>query len=81
MDMISEKTQINASQEALQFVLEALEAGLAEGLDSDHLANAALFAALSNLVSIYGESAVSILADNLSDRVKSGEFTFHRTIQ
>ena len=54
---------------------------MAKGMDSDLLANAALFAALSNLVSIYGENAVSKLTDDLTDRVISGEFTFNRTIQ
>ena len=81
MDVISEKDHTDASQTALQFVLEALDEGMAKGMDSDLLANAALFAALSNLVSIYGENAVSKLTDDLTDRVISGEFTFNRTIQ
>ena len=81
MDMLSDEDQANASQTALQFVLEALDEGMAKGLDCDLLANAALFAALSNLVSIYGENAVSKLTDDLTNRVISGEFTFNRTLQ
>jgi len=75
------KEKANPSQDALLFVLEAWESGLAEGLERDHLANAAIFAALSDLVSAYGEQAVSLLTDQLSVRIKEGEFTFNRTIQ
>ena len=79
--MQEKKEKNNASQDALIFVLEAWESGLAEGHDRDHLANAAIFTALSDLVSAYGEDAVSLLTDRLSDRIKEGEFTFNRTIQ
>jgi len=81
MQLIQESDEKNASQDALIFILEAWESGLAEGLERDHMANAAIFTALSDLVSHYGEEAVSILTDNLSDRIKKGEFTFNRTIQ
>ena len=81
MQLLPEEEKKNASQDALLYVLEAWESGLAEGLERDHLANAAIFAALSDLVSAYGEQAVSLLADQLSDRIKEGEFTFNRTIQ
>lgn len=81
MQIQEQDDKTNASQDALLFVLDAWENGLAEGLERDHLANAAIFTALSDLVSNYGEEAVSILADNLSNRIKQGEFTFNRTIQ
>ena len=45
------------------------------------LANAALFAALSDLVGVYGEDAVAKMASGLSRRVQHGEFTLRRTQQ
>ena len=79
--MLQEKEENNASQDALLYVLEVWESGIAEGFERDHLANAAIFTALSDLVSHYGEDAVSLLAEQLSERIKRGEFTFNRTIQ
>ena len=81
MDPLQDKEENNASQEALLYILQVWESGLDEGLERDHLANAAIFTALSDLVSHYGEEAVSLLADRLSERIKKGEFTFNRTIQ
>jgi hypothetical protein len=45
------------------------------------LANAALFSALSDLITIYGEDAVAAMTSNLSRRIKNGEFTIPRAIQ
>jgi len=60
---------------ALEFILEAWDAGVEEGHDPDMLANAALFTALSGLVTAYGESAVVELVRRLPTRVLSGEFS------
>ncbi len=45
------------------------------------LANASLFAALSDLVSTYGEDPVAKMAERLSSRIQHGEFTLNRTTQ
>jgi hypothetical protein len=60
---------------ALEFILEAWDTGVEEGHDPDMLANAALFTALSGLVTTYGETAVVELVRKLPKRVLSGEFS------
>jgi hypothetical protein len=74
-----EKMQIANKQDvrrtsiaALEFILEAWDVGVEEGHDPDMLANAALFTALSGLVTTYGETAVVELVRKLPTRVLSG---------
>ncbi|MGZ5849977.1 MAG: hypothetical protein ACXWJN_05255 [Methyloceanibacter sp.] len=45
------------------------------------LANAALFAALADLITAYGEDAVAKMTAGLSRRIQHGEFTLKRTSQ
>ena len=68
-------------EKALRYILDAWEEGIQDGLESDMLANAALFAALADLVSGYGEQAVVELADGLSERIENGEFSLNRVLQ
>ncbi|MEL7543578.1 MAG: hypothetical protein AAGJ70_07375 [Pseudomonadota bacterium] len=66
---------------ALRYILDAWEEALDDGISSDQLANAALFAALTDLVSSYGEEAVRTLISGLTDRLDTGEFSLDRTLQ
>ncbi|MEO0618572.1 MAG: hypothetical protein AAFZ01_04765 [Pseudomonadota bacterium] len=66
---------------ALRYILDAWEEALDDGIPSDQLANAALFAALTDLVSSYGEESVRTLIDGLADRLDAGEFSLDRTLQ
>ena len=66
------------SLRALHFILQAWEDGAASGLAPEHMAYAALFTALSDLVAAYGEDAVAVLATGLGSRIRSGEFTLPR---
>ena len=68
-------------QAALGYILDAWEEALHDGIEPEMLANASLFAALSDLVAMYGEDAVSKMADRLSRRINHGEFTLNRTTQ
>jgi hypothetical protein len=68
-------------QAALRYILEAWEEALRDGIEPEMLANAALFSALSDLITIYGEDAVAAMTSNLSRRIKNGEFTIPRAIQ
>ena len=68
-------------QAALSYILEAWEEAIHAGIEPEMLANAALFAALSDLITIYGEDAVAVMAENLSRRIHHGEFTINRTTQ
>lgn len=67
--------------EALRYIAEAWEDAVQDGIDPRMLANAALFAAFSDLVEIYGESAVVSMAEGLKARVERGEFTLNRRLQ
>lgn len=66
---------------ALTYLDEAWNGALAEGVDPEIFAHAALFTALADLVGTYGESAVAELAGTLPDRIESHEFSLHRTVQ
>ncbi len=69
------------SLRALNCILEAWEIGASTGVKPEMMAYAAIYTALSDLVSSYGEEAVADLAGGLVDRVKSGEFTLYRVRQ
>jgi hypothetical protein len=69
------------SQDALRYILDAWEEALHDGIEPEMLANAALFAALADLVAAYGEDAVAKMTGNLSRRIQHGEFTLKRTAQ
>ena len=66
---------------ALRYILDAWEEALYDGLEPESIANASLFAALSDLVNNYGEDAVSKMTEGLAIRIQHGEFTLHRTNQ
>jgi hypothetical protein len=68
-------------QAALRYIMEAWEEAVYDGIEPELLANAAFFAALSDLVSSYGEEAVAKMTEGLSRRVNNGEFTLYRVTQ
>lgn len=78
----TDKTPLDdANRTALRFILEAWEEAMDEGIDGELLANASLFAALTDLVSTYGEEAVITMTQGLPSRIQQGEFTLNRTMQ
>jgi hypothetical protein len=68
-------------QAALRYILDAWEEALHDGIEPEMLANAALFAALADLIGVYGEDAVAKMTTGLSRRIHHGEFTLRRTPQ
>ncbi len=66
---------------ALSYVNEAFEEGRLDGIETEYLAHAALFAALKELVLTYGEDAVATYAERLPERLKHGEFSVKLTRQ
>jgi hypothetical protein len=60
---------------AVGYIDEAFAAGLHDGLDTDALAHAAIFAALRDLVTVYGEDATAVFAETLAQKIKSGAYT------
>lgn len=67
-------------QEAYARFSAVWEEALGDGIDPDVLAHVALFAALRDLVTTYGEGAVAEFAGRLSDRVSAGEFSVPSTL-
>ena len=65
---------------ALAYLSAAWDEAVAEGIDPEILAHAALFAALSDLITTYGEEAVAELVGSLGDRVRRSEFTLDRKV-
>ena len=68
-------------QAALRYIRDAWEEALHDGIEPEMLANAALFAALADLIDVYGEDAVAKMTNGLSRRILHGEFTLKRTPQ
>ncbi len=69
------------SFKALSLILEAWDEGTDQGIAPELMAYAALFTALTDLVSAFGEDAVANLARGLDARVRQGEFTIYGTTQ
>ena len=64
-------------QLALQLLLDAWEEAAYEGVDRDCIATTAIFAALSELISTYGEEPVAAMCERLPERVRGGEFSLN----
>ena len=60
---------------ALSFLLDAWDDALSSGCTSETIATSAIFAALSDMVDIYGEESVAEMASGLADRIRRGEFS------
>lgn len=69
------------SVEALHFILQAWEQGTETGIAPELMAYAAIYAALTDLVTAFGEDSVEKLVDGLGPRVRAGEFTLYRSRQ
>jgi hypothetical protein len=78
-------TQIPAAHEAatdheqkrlaLGYLQDAWAEAHHEGIEGDCLAQTALFLALAELISTYGEEATARYAENLAPRIRNGEFS------
>jgi hypothetical protein len=62
-------------QVALGYLWEAWAEARLDGVDEDCFAQACLFAALSGLVTTYGEEASADYAEGLVARIRNGEFS------
>jgi hypothetical protein len=68
-------------QLALEYLAEAWNLAEDDGVESDALAHASLFAALATLVRAHGEEATAKLVAGLPDRIRSGEYSLERVLQ
>ncbi len=66
---------------ALAYLSEAWDGAMAEGVDPEIVAHAALFTALADLIATYGEEAVAELTKTLPRRVEALEFSLDRQVQ
>lgn len=60
---------------ALDLLLEAWDQALAQDVEPEVLATAAIYAALTDMVDLYGEESVATLVESLPARIREGEFT------
>ncbi|MEO1695452.1 MAG: hypothetical protein AAFR55_09465 [Pseudomonadota bacterium] len=72
--------QDDASQVALTLMQTVWEEGADCGVAPELLAYAAMYTALTDLVTEFGEEAVSNLMQGLVDRVRSGEFSIPTSV-
>jgi hypothetical protein len=66
---------------ALGYLQDAWTEARHDGIDGDYLAQTALFLALAELISTYGEDAAARYAETLSCRIRNGEFSVQLTRQ
>ncbi|MGE0006717.1 MAG: hypothetical protein AB7S92_14115 [Parvibaculaceae bacterium] len=79
--LASAEPQAEPKYAALRYIMEAWEEAVYDGIDPDCVATAAIFAALSDLITTYGEEPVARMAERLPERIRAGEFTLNRTRQ
>jgi hypothetical protein len=60
---------------ALGYLQDAWMEAHCDGIDGDCLAQTALFLALAELISTYGEEPAARYAEGLSARIRNGEFS------
>jgi len=68
-------------RQALGYLREAWAEAHHDGIDGDCLAQTALFLALVELISTYGEEAAARYAENLAPRIRNGEFSVEQSRQ
>ena len=79
--MLTLADRSDESLKALNFILQAWEEGTESGIAPEMMAYAAIYAALTDLVAAFGESAVMTLISGLGPRVEKGEFTLYKSRQ
>lgn len=68
-------------QAALEYQNEAWADGMADGIEPEIIADAAIALAIRETVRIHGEDAAEALLTALRERIHAGEFSPKRTIQ
>ena len=68
-------------QIALEYLAEAWNSAEEDGVESQALAHASLFAALATLVRAHGDEAIADLVATLPDRIRAGEYNLDRSLQ
>jgi hypothetical protein len=74
--IVHEKMQV-----ALEHQSDAWADGVADGIEPEILADAALATAMRETVRLYGEEGAEALLEELKSRIVSGEFSPQRSLQ
>jgi hypothetical protein len=68
-------------QLALEYIAEAWNTAEEDGVESQAMAYASLFAALATFVREHGEEATAALVEGLPARIRAGEYNLERSLQ
>jgi hypothetical protein len=68
-------------QAALEYQNEAWADGMADGIEPEIIADAAIALAMRETVRIHGEAGAEAMLENLRERMLAGEFSPERTLQ
>ena len=75
---LEELSAADARRAALTYVSEAFAEALLDGIDAEAFAEAALCAAMRELVAAHGETHAAAIAERLAERSLAGEFSLAR---
>ncbi len=75
---LEERSAADARNAALSYVSEAFAFALLDGIGADDFVDAALCAAMCELVAAHGEDNAAQVATRLADRAAAGEFSVSR---
>jgi hypothetical protein len=68
-------------QAALEYQNEAWADGMADGIEPEIIADAAIALAMRETIRIHGESGAEAMLENLRERMLAGEFSPDRILQ
>ena len=71
-DPLDELAAADARRAAMAYVTEAFAEAVLAGIEGDCFAHAAMFAALQELVAVYGEDPVARFAETLPGKIRRG---------
>ena len=72
---LEDRRDADAREAALSYVSEAFALAALDGIHADALAEAALCAAMCELVAVHGEESAAQIASRLAERASAGEFS------
>lgn len=78
---LAERSDEDQRRQALDYITEAWIEAIKDGLDPDHVAVAALEAAVREMVALRGERYTIDMLTRQSGRVEAGECSTHTTRQ
>ena len=74
--IVHEKTQV-----ALEYQNEAWADGIADGIEPEIIADAAIALAMRETIRLHGEDGAEAMLTSLRERMLAGEFSPERTLQ